>query len=110
MGIRDLLTFDEDNDRVVVKANCIFVPVHFNMPDDARDQLPLALLKTIVGNKVMRFYNLPHRGDWIDWKGHRWEVIGYHHQPLKKGSKGQDLLPNIMTEYIGELSNGKAED
>lgn len=103
MSIRDLVAFDEDDELIIVKSQTIFVPVHFKLPDDVKETIPLMQLKYIVGNKVCRFYNLPQRGDWIDWKGHRWEVTGYHHQPLKKGSPGRDKLPNILTEYIGEL-------
>lgn len=105
MSIRELIAFDEDNDRILVKADTHFIPVHFHLPEDVKETMPLVQLKKTEGNKVLRFYTVPQKGDWIDWQGHRWEVMGYHHQPLKKGSPGQDKLPNILTEYIGELED-----
>ena len=103
MSIRSITTFDDDSEKIVISSHAIFIPCEFCLPDEVKEAIPLLEAKTIEGNKVLRFYTPPNRGDVIIWKGHEWEVIGYRHYPQKKGSRIGDTLPNIMTEWLAEL-------
>ena len=100
MSIRSITTFDDDSEKIVISSKAVFIPCEFRLPEELKETIPLLEAKTIEGNKVLRFYTPPNRGDVIIWKGHEWEVIGYRHYPQKKGSKSNDTLPNVITEYV----------
>jgi hypothetical protein len=105
MSIRSITTYDENQEKITISSKAIFIPVEFLLPEEVKESMPLLTVKTIEGNKVLRFYTPANKGDVIIWQGHEWQVIGYRHYPQKKGSKNSDTLPNIMTEYIGEISS-----
>lgn len=96
---------DGDNDPIKVSAKVHFIPVEFNLPEDVRETLSIVQLRQTEGNKVLRFFTPPQNGDLIEWRGHDWLVTCYRHRPLKKGARGQDLLPNIQTQYWGEIAS-----
>ncbi len=110
MSIRSITTFDDDSEKIVISSKAIFIPCEFCLPDEVKEAMPLLEVKLTEGNKVLRLYTPPQRGDIIIWKGHEWEVIGYRHYPQKKGSKSSDTLPNLITEYIGAVASESVGD
>ena len=102
-SLRSILTHNEDGEEFWVKSRVHFIPVEFELPELVKEALPLLTVKAIEGNKILRFYTPPQRGDLIEWQGYEWEVTGYRHQPLKKGSRGQDILPTLLTKYVDRI-------
>jgi hypothetical protein len=104
MKLREITAYDENLEQITIRTTAIFIPVEFKLPDRVRETMGLLELKTIEGNKVLRFYCPPGPGDSIIWKGHEWKVLCYRHRPTKKGSRDEDKLPNILTMYCGPFS------
>jgi hypothetical protein len=101
MSKRDLLLDLTPNERVIVSATTLFFPVILRLPDSLKETMPASQSRAIEKRHVMRFYNVPSKGDIIEFKGHAWGVIGLYHLPLVKGSPGQDKCPEVITEFIG---------
>ena len=101
MSKRNLLLDETPQERVIVSATTLFFPVILRLPDTLKETMPAAQSRAIEKRHVMRFYNVPSKGDIIEFKGHAWGVVGLYHLPLVKGSPGQDKCPEIITEYIG---------
>lgn len=101
MSKRDLLLDETPQERVIVSATTLFFPVSFRLPDTLKETMPAAQFRAIEKLHLMRFYNVPSKGDIIEFKAHLWSVLGFHHRPLVKGSPGQDQCPVIVTEYLG---------
>jgi hypothetical protein len=98
---RDLLLDSTPQERIVVKAETLFFPVILRLPDEVKEAMPASQSRAIDRRHVMRFYNVPSKGDIIEFKGHAWGVVGLYHLPLVKGSPGQDKCPEVITQYIG---------
>ena len=88
-----------------VKIMCtpIPVPVLFELPDHVKNVMARTEVKSIEGNRILRFYFVPNQGDTIEFKGHVWEVKARHHETQLKGSSKPDRLPTILTSYLGPL-------
>jgi hypothetical protein len=103
MSMRDLLVQGNDGEKVTIRSKHIFVPVQFWLPEEAVENMAIADIRDVEGNKILRFYTMPSQGDYIDWMGHRWVVERLQHAPQKKGSTARDVMPNVFTEYLGPL-------
>lgn len=101
MSKRDLLIDSTPQERIVIAANTLFFPVILRLPDEIKERLTAPQSRSIDRRHVMRFYNVPSKGDLIEFKGYVWGVVGFYHAPLVKGSPGQDKCPEIITEFIG---------
>ena len=101
MSKRDLLLDSNPQERIVIAANTLFFPVILRLPESVKEKLPASQTRAIDRRHIMRFYNVPSKGDLIEFKGYVWGVVGFYHAPLVKGSPGQDKCPEIITEYIG---------
>lgn len=102
MSKRDLLIDSNPQERIVIAANTLFFPVILRLPDTVKDTMTAPQSRAIDRRHVMRFYNVPSKGDLIEFKGYVWGVVGFYHAPLVKGSPGQDKCPEIITEYVGQ--------
>ena len=100
--VRDLLLDATPKEQVIVSATTLFFPVIRRLSDTLKETMPAAQSRAIEKRYVMRFYNVPSKGDIIEFKGHAWGVVGIYHLPLIKGSPGQDKCPEIITEFIGK--------
>ena len=109
MSIRNLLTIDDDNEPFTVKSKCVFIPVSFTIPEPDRDMIPMAELKALTGNKVMRFYNLPQRGDTIDFvvdgRG-RDTAAGFTWAPILR-MDGSKLLWDSAKDFNGSPAEAR---
>jgi hypothetical protein len=101
VNTRDLLLTKTERTTVVVRSQTHFIPVRFELPESLKETMPARQARAIEGQLICRFYCPPMHGDIIEHRGHLWRVTGYHHKPLKKGSRGQDEIPVIHTEHIG---------
>ena len=101
MSKRDLLLDATPQERVIVSTKTLFFPVILRLPDTLKETMPAAQFRAIEKLHSMHFYNVPSKGDIIEFKAHLWSVLGFHHRPLVKGLPGQDQCPVIVTEYIG---------
>ena len=100
-NLRELAT-DPRYEIVRIKAVLIPFPVRFDFPDELRETTPRAVLKSIAGVRVLRFYTPPVSPDIIEFRGYLWRVSGRFHEDVKvKGSPQKDRMPIVVTEYIG---------
>jgi hypothetical protein len=102
MSTRDLLLTKTERTTVLVRSQTHFIPVRFELPEGLKETMPATKVMAIEGQLICRFYCPPMHGDIIEHRGHLWRVVGYHHKPLKKGSRGQDEIPVIHTEHLGD--------
>ena len=99
--LRELAT-DPRYETVRIKATLIPFPVRFDFPSELRETTPRAVLKSIEGVRVLRFYTPPVSPDIIEFRGYLWKVSGRFHEDVKvKGSPQKDRMPIVVTEYIG---------
>ena len=71
-------------------------------PDELRETTPRAVLKSIEGVRVLRFYTPPVNPDIIEFRGYLWKVSGRFHEDVKvKGSSLKDRMPIVITEFVG---------
>jgi hypothetical protein len=101
MNTRDFLQTRTARSTVLVRSQTHFIPVRFELPENLKETMPARQVMAIEGQLICRFYCPPMHGDIIEHRGHLWRVMGYHHKPLKKGSRGQDEIPVIHTEHLG---------
>jgi hypothetical protein len=98
--LREMLA-DVEYETVKIWCKPIPFPVRLILPDEAKEAIPLALVKSIEGIRILRFYTPPSVGDTIEFRGHLFQVIGLHHECQVKGSRRADRLPTVMTQHIG---------
>jgi len=79
-------------------------PVRLKLPEDAKETMPHALVKSIEGIRILRFYTPPSVADTIEFRGHLFQVIDLHHECQVKGSPKNDRLPTVLTNYIGAVT------
>ena len=85
-----------------IKAVLTPFPVRFEFPEEMRETTPRAVLKSIEGVRVLRFYTPPVSPDIIEFRGYLWKVSGRFHEDVKvKGSPQKDRMPIVVTEYFG---------
>ena len=97
------LASDSRYETVRIKAVLTPFPVRFEFPDEMRETTPRAVLKSIEGVRVLRFYTPPVSPDIIEFRGFLWKVSGRFHEDVKvKGSSKKDRMPIVITEYIGK--------
>ena len=95
------LSADSRYETIRVKAVLTPFPVRFEFPDEMRETTPRAVLKSIEGVRVLRFYTPPVSPDIIEFRGYLWRVSGRYHEDVKvKGSPQKDRMPIVITEYI----------
>jgi hypothetical protein len=100
-NLRELAT-DPRYEIVRIKAVLIPFSVRFDFPDELRETTPRAVLKSIEGVRVLRFYTPPCSPDIIEFRGYLFKVSGRFHEDVKvKGSPQKDRMPIVITEYIG---------
>ena len=100
-NLRELAT-DSRYETIRIKAILTPFPVRFEFPDEMRETTPRAVLKSIEGVRVLRFYTPPVSPDIIEFRGYLWKVSGRFHEDVKvKGSPQKDRMPIVITEYIG---------
>ena len=100
-NLRDIAS-DSRYEIINIKATLIPFPVRFEFPDEMRETTPRAVLKSIEGVRVLRFYTPPVSPDIIEFRGYLWRVSGRFHEDVKvKGSPQKDRMPIVVTEYIG---------
>ncbi len=88
--------------RTIIKAVLTPFPCRFEFPDEMRETTPRAVLKSIEGVRVLRFYTPPVSPDIIEFRGYLWRVSGRYHEDVKvKGSPQKDRMPIVITEFIG---------
>ena len=96
------LSADSRYETIRVKAVLTPFPVRFEFPDEMRETTPRAVLKSIEGVRVLRFYTPPCSPDIIEFRGYLWKVSGRFHEDVKvKGSPQKDRMPIVITEYFG---------
>jgi hypothetical protein len=98
--LREMLS-DVEYETVKIWCKPIPFPVRLILPDEAKETMPLALVKSIDGNRILRFYTPPVKDDVIEFRGHLWAVIGRFHECQIKGSPKPDRLPTVLTQYLG---------
>ena len=100
----DLRSIIAETEYEVIKIKCNPKPhsVVFTVPDNVKETLPIATVRSIEGHRILRFYLEPAIGHSIEFKGHMWVISGVHHVLQLKGSPNPDRLPTILTEYLGE--------
>ena len=100
-NLRELAT-DLRYETIRIKAVLTPFPVRFEFPEELRETTPRAVLKSIEGVRVLRFYTPPGSGDIIEFRGYLWKVSGRFHEDVKvKGSPQRDRMPIVVTEYFG---------
>ena len=100
-NLRELAT-DPRYETIRIKAILTPFPVRFDFPDEMRETTPRAVLKSIEGVRVLRFFTPPVSPDIIEFRGYLWRVSGRFHEDVKvKGSPQKDRMPIVVTEYIG---------
>ena len=96
------LSADPRYETIRIKAVLTPFPVRFEFPDEMRETTPRAVLKSIEGVRVLRFYTPPVSPDIIEFRGYLWKVAGRFHEDVKvKGSPQKDRMPIVITEYFG---------
>ena len=96
------LSADPRYETIRIKAVLTPFPVRFEFPDEMRETTPRAVLKSIEGVRVLRFYTPPVSPDIIEFRRYLWRVTGRFHENVKvKGSPQKDRMPIVITEYIG---------
>lgn len=102
--LRELST-ENQWETVRIKAVLTPFPVRFEFPIEARETTPRAVLKSIEGVRVLRFYTPPVNPDIIEFRGYRWKVLGRFHEDVKvQGSPKKDKMPIVITELIGAVA------
>jgi hypothetical protein len=102
--LRELST-ENQWETVRIKAVLTPFPVRFEFPIEARETTPRAVLKSIEGVRILRFYTPPLSPDTIEFRGYLWRVLGRHHEDVKvKGSPLKDKMPIVITELIGAVA------
>ena len=99
---RNMLLDENEKERVMIESKVLLIPTILQIPEDLKDRLPLAQVLRLEGRFIFRFYMPVAIGHTITHRGHRWRIIGVDHGVLVKGSPGQDVCPELGTEYIGE--------
>ena len=96
------LSADPRYETIRIKAVLTPFPVRFEFPDEMRETTPRAVLKSIEGVRVLRFYTPPVNPDIIEFRGYLWKVSGRFHEDVKvKGSPQKDRMPIVLTRYLG---------
>ena len=96
------LSADPRYETIRIKAVLTPFPVRFEFPEELRETTPRAVLKSIEGVRVLRFYTPAVSPDIIEFRGYLWNVSGRFHEVVNvKGSPQKDRMPIVITEYIG---------
>ena len=103
MTKRRLLLESNSDETVIILKDALFYPVIFRLPESVRESMPAAQSLYISKRHVMRFFNVPSKGDLINFGGQAWLVVGLVHTPRVKGSPAPDHVPEVLTEYFGVL-------
>jgi hypothetical protein len=85
----------------VIRANPLFFPVRFVLPEAMREINPASETRKVEGQIILRFYCTPQPGDRIIHGGIVWRVDHLLHSPQRKGSPKQDQCPIVITEFVG---------
>jgi hypothetical protein len=101
--LREMLS-DVEYETVKIWCKPIPFPVRLILPEDTKETMPHALVKSIEGIRILRFYTPPSVADTIEFRGHIFQVIGLHHECQVKGSPRPDRLPTVMTQHIGAVA------
>ena len=104
--MQNLRDIAEDSRYSVVKtsAKLTLFPVKIELPEDIKERLSRAVVKSVEGTRVMRFHTPPVPSDTIEFKGFLFRVLGRHHEDLKtKGSHERSKMAIVITEFIGEI-------
>jgi len=72
-NLRELAS-DPRYETVRIKAVLTPFPVRFEFSDEMRETTPRAVLKSIEGVRVLRFYTPPVSPDIIEFRGFLWTV------------------------------------
>jgi hypothetical protein len=101
--LREMLS-DVEYETVKIWCKPIPFPVRFVLPEEVKETMPLALVKSIEGIRILRFYTPPAKGDSLEFRRNLFQVIGLHHECQVKGSSRADRLPTVMTQHIGPIA------
>jgi hypothetical protein len=101
--LREMLS-DVEYETVKIWCKPIPFPVRLILPDEAKETMPLALVKSIEGIRILRFYTPPSVGDTLEFRSCLFQVIGLHHECQVKGSPQPDRLPTVLTNYLGAVA------
>ena len=100
-NLRELAS-DSRYETIKIRAILTPFPVRFEFPAELRETTPRAVLKSIEGVRVLRFYTPPVSPDIIEFRGYLWRVSGRFHEDVKvKGSPQKDRMPIVVTEFMG---------
>ena len=100
MSKRRLLLESNSEETIIILKDALFYPVILRLPDEVKESMPASQSLYIAKRHVMRFFNVPSKGDFINFGGHVWCVIGLSHTPRVKGSSASDHVPEVITEYF----------
>ena len=103
MTKRRLLLESNSKETIIILKDALFYPIVLRLPESVRESMPAAQSLYITKRHVMRFFNVPSKGDFINFGGHVWRVIGLSHTPRVKGSPASDHVPEVITEYFGAV-------
>ena len=103
MTKRRLLLESNSEETIIILKDALFYPIVLRLPESVRESMPAAQSLYIAKRHVMRFFNVPSKGDFINFGGHVWRVIGLSHTPRVKGSSAQDHVPEVITDYLGAV-------
>jgi hypothetical protein len=90
-----------------IRFKAILIPylVRFALPDGIKETMPLTRSRELDGDRILRFYATPSKGDIISFRGILFKVLGLFHEPMPRGSKRVDKMPIVITEYFGAVEN-----
>lgn len=89
----------------IIKADPLFFPTRFVLPDEVREMNPASETRKAEGQIILRFYCTPQPGDRIIHAGLLWQVDHLLHSPQRKGSPKQDQCPVVVTQLIGKATS-----